>query len=188
LVWDLPVASYSTDAPGIAVKPSVEALLSDTQEKDLSDLGFIALRKVPFSEYSVFYANQSIQLPTRFDRPLANINARLSGMLQYMLCVSRFAHYVKLMGRTFIGTMQDAEEVQAALQSWLTNYCVGSDDAPLETKARHPLREASVEIKEVPGKAGAYSCVLFLRPHFQLDDIATGFRLVTQLAPAANAA
>jgi type VI secretion system protein ImpD len=188
LVTDLPVASFSTDKTGIAVKPSVEALLSDTQEKDLSDLGFIALRKVPFSNYSVFYANQSIQLPTRFDRPLANANARLSGMLQYMLCVSRFAHYIKLIGRTFIGTMQNADEVQAALQSWLMNYCVGSDDAPLETKARHPLREASVEIKEVPGKAGAYSCVLFLRPHFQLDDIATGFRLVTQLAPAANAA
>jgi predicted component of type VI protein secretion system len=33
-----------------------------------------------------------------------------------------------------------------------------------------------------------YSCVLFLRPHFQLDDIATGFRLVTQLAPTATAA
>jgi type VI secretion system protein ImpD len=188
LVTDLPVVSYATDKAGIAVKPSMEALLSDTQEKDLSDLGFIALRKVPFSDYSVFYANQSIQLPARFDRPLANINARLSGMLQYVLCVSRFAHYIKLIGRSFIGTMQNADEVQAALQSWLMNYCVGSDDAPLETKARHPLREASVEIREVPGKAGAYSCVLFLRPHFQLDDIATGFRLVTQLAPAANVA
>jgi type VI secretion system protein ImpD len=188
LVTDFPVVSFSTDTPKVAVKPTMESLISDTQEKDLSDLGFIALRKVPFSEYSVFYANQSIQQPTRYDRPLANINARLSGMLQYMLCVSRFAHYVKLIGRTFIGTMQDAEEVQAALQSWLMNYCVGSDDAPLETKARHPLREASVEIKQIPGKAGAFSCVLFLRPHFQLDDIATGFRLITQLAPAANAA
>jgi type VI secretion system protein ImpD len=188
LVTDSPVVSFSTDARGVAVKPSLEALISDAQEKDLSDLGFIALRKVPFSEYSVFYANQSIHLPPRYDRPLANINARLSAMLQYMLCVSRFAHYVKLIGRSFIGTMQDAAEVQSALQSWLMNYCVGSDDAPLDTKARHPLREASVEIKEVPGRAGAYSCVLFLRPHFQLDDIATGFRLVTQLTPAAEAA
>jgi type VI secretion system protein ImpD len=45
-----------------------------------------------------------------------------------------------------------------------------------------------VEIKEVPGKAGSYSCVLYLRPHFQLDDIATGFRLLTQLAPVEHAA
>jgi predicted component of type VI protein secretion system len=102
--------------------------------------------------------------------------------------VSRFAHYIKLLGRRFIGTMKTAEEVQQSLTYWLMSYVTSSDDSSQDTKSRLPLRDASVEIKEVPGKAGAYSCVLYLRPHFQLDDIATGFRLITQLAPAANAA
>jgi type VI secretion system protein ImpD len=184
----LPVASFATDAPGIAIKPSIEALLSDSQEKDLADLGFIALRKIPFSEYSVFYSNQSIHVPQHFDRPGASVNARLSAMLQYMLCVSRFAHYIKLLGRQFIGTMRTADEVQAALSTWLFDYVTSSDEASQDAKARFPLRDAKVEVKEVPGRSGVYSCVLFLRPHFQLDDIATGFRLVTQLAPTATAA
>jgi type VI secretion system protein ImpD len=185
LVVNLPAVSFATDADGVAVKPSIEALLSDTQEKDLADLGFIALRKVPFSEYSVFYSNQSLHSPARYDRPTASVNARLSAMLQYMLCVSRFAHYIKLLGRQFIGTMRTAEEVQAALSRWLFDYVTSSDDISQDAKARSPLRDARVDIKEVPGRAGVYACVLFLRPHFQLDDIATGFRLVTQLAPAA---
>jgi predicted component of type VI protein secretion system len=84
--------------------------------------------------------------------------------------------------------MQTGAEVQQALGNWLLNYVTSSDEASQESKSRYPLRDARVEIKEVPGIAGAYSCVLFLRPHFQLDDIATGFRLVTQLAPAAQAA
>ena len=188
LVVNLPVASFATDRPGIAIKPSIEALLSDMQEKDLADSGFIAMRQIPYTEFAVFYSNQSIHAPPRYDRVAANVNARLSAMLQYMLCVSRFAHYIKLLGRRFIGTMKTAEEVQQALIYWLMSYVTSSDDASQDSKSRLPLRDASVEIKEVPGKAGAYSCVLYLRPHFQLDDIATGFRLVTQLAPAANAA
>jgi type VI secretion system protein ImpD len=188
LVVSLPVASFATDAEGIAVKPSIEALLSDSQEKDLAELGFIALRKVPFSEYSAFYSNQSVHSPPRYDRPAASANARLSAMLQYMLCVSRFAHYIKLLGRQYVGTMRTADEVQAALSKWLFDYVTSSDDASDDSKARYPLRDAKIEVTEVPGRSGVYSCVLFLRPHYQLDDVATGFRLVTQLAPAAAAA
>jgi len=188
LVTNLPLACFATDAPGIAGKPSIEVLLSDTQEKDLADLGFIALRQAPYTEYALFYSNQSLHSPPRYDRAAANVNARLSAMLQYMLCVSRFAHYIKLLGRQFIGTMKTAGEIQRALSDWLQNYVTSSDEASQDAKSRFPLRDASVEIKEVPGKAGAYSAVLYLRPHYQLDDIATGFRLVTQLAPAAHAA
>jgi type VI secretion system protein ImpD len=188
IVANLPRVSFATDRPGVAVKPSIEALPSDTQEKDLADMGFIALRTVPFADYAVFYSNQSIHLPPRYDRPAANINARLSAMLQYMLCVSRFAHYIKMQGRRYIGTMKTGEEIQTALGNWLLNYVTSSDDASMDAKAEYPLRDARVEIKEVPGKSGAYSCVMYLRPHFQLDDIATGFRLLTQLAPVENAA
>ena len=129
LILDLPVPCFGTDTPGVAIKPSIEALLSETQEKELSEMGFIALRKIPFSEYSVFYSNQSIHAPPRYDQPAANINARLSAMLQYMLCVSRFAHYIKLLGRSFIGTQKTAQEVQESLGKWLLGYCLGSDEA-----------------------------------------------------------
>jgi type VI secretion system protein ImpD len=127
-----------------------------------------------------------MQIPARFDRPSATANARLSGMLQYTLCISRFAHFIKIIGREHIGSLMTAEECQDLMQRWLTGYCVGSDSATAEIKARYPLRAGSVEVKDVPGKPGSYSCNIFLQPHFQLDDIAAGFRLVTELAPTAR--
>jgi len=183
LVTDLSVLSFGTDRPGIAIKPSTECAISDAHEKELADLGFIALRKMPLTEYSVFYANQSVQLPPRFDGVGANVNARLSAMLQYVLCISRFAHFVKVLGRDRVGSVMTAEECQAFLQRWLMNYCEGSESAAPDIKARYPLREGRVEVRDIPGRPGSYSCVIFLRPHFQLDDVATGFRLVTELAP-----
>ena len=49
-------------------------------------------------------------------------------------------------------------------------------------RARFPLRDAGVEVGEVPGRPGALSCTIRLQPHFQLDSIATSFRLVTEIA------
>ena len=40
-----------------------------------------------------------------------------------------------------------------------------------EVKARKPLRDAKIEVVEVPGKPGAYRAVAFLKPHFQLDEL-----------------
>jgi len=52
-------------------------------------------------------------------------------------------------------------------------------------KAKRPLKEANVEVQEVPGKPGAYRAVAFLRPHFQLDELSVSMRLVAELpAPA----
>ncbi|MCC6364478.1 MAG: type VI secretion system contractile sheath large subunit, partial [Bryobacterales bacterium] len=52
-------------------------------------------------------------------------------------------------------------------------------------KASHPLREARIDVQEIPGKPGAYRAVAFLRPHFQLDELTVSLRLVAELpAPA----
>jgi type VI secretion system protein ImpC len=47
------------------------------------------------------------------------------------------------------------------------------------------LREARIDVSEVPGKPGVYKAVAFLRPHFQLDELTVSLRLVAELpAPA----
>jgi type VI secretion system protein ImpD len=122
-----------------------------------------------------------MQTPRRYDSAAATANARLSAMLQYILCISRFAHYIKVIGRDRIGSFHTPEEFEMVVQRWLADYCIGNDDAPPETKARYPLREAQVEVRELPGRPGTYACTIHLKPHFQLDDVATTFRLVTEL-------
>ena len=57
------------------------------------------------------------------------------------------------------------------------------DDASQDAKASFPLRQANVVVSEVPGEVGAYNAVVFLRPHFQLEELTTSIRLVAYLPP-----
>jgi type VI secretion system protein ImpC len=53
-------------------------------------------------------------------------------------------------------------------------------------KAEKPLREARIEVMEIPGKPGALRAVAFLRPHFQLDELTVSLRLVADLPQPAG--
>ena len=138
------------------------------------------------TRWSAFYGSASVQKPKAYDEVPATVNARLSSMLQYMFCVSRFAHYLKVIGRDRIGSFVTAQECETFLQRWLHNYTIDADDASLEAKARAPLREGRVEVREKPGKPGSYYCVMHLRPHFQLDQVVTAVKLVTEIAPGTS--
>jgi len=183
MVTDLPVQCFGTDRHGLAIKASTDVLITERLENELGMLGFIPLSKCKDTEYSVFYSNHSVQQPKRYDRQLATVNAQLSAMLQYILCVARFSHYVKVMVRDRIGAMVTPEECQDYLYRWLMNYTTSNDNAPLSQKAKFPLREAGVQVRELAGRPGEYAATLHLRPHFQLDQVVSSFRLVTELAP-----
>lgn len=184
-VEGLPVPCFATDADGAAPKFAVEVALSAALEKELDDLGFVPLSRCKDTPYLAFYGNQSVQAAKTYESTAATANARLSAMLRYMFCVSRFAHFVKIQVRERIGSYSSAEECEKLLTDWLMSYTLGNDDAALELKARHPLREASVQVRDVPGKPGTFACVIHLKPHFQLDQVFSSFKLVTELNAAA---
>jgi type VI secretion system ImpC/EvpB family protein len=183
LVSGLPAHSFGTDRPGTVMKCSTDAIITDAQEKELGDLGFIPLCYCQDTELSVFYGNQSAQRPQKYDDPPATVNAALSAMLQYMLCVSRFAHYLKVIGRDRVGSFADPSGLESYLNKWLVQYTVKSDSATAETKARYPLGEARVQVRERPDKPGTFACVAHLKPHFQLDQMALAVKLVTEVTP-----
>lgn len=186
VVTGLPLHCFGTDAVGVAPKYATDVLITDHQEKELGELGFIPLCHCKDTEWSAFYGSASVQSPKQYDRTPATINARLSATLQYIFCASRFAHYLKVIGRDKVGTFQDPEECETYLHRWLLNYTTGAEDATLESKAKYPLREARVQVRELPGKPGCYLGVFHLRPHFQLDHVTSGIKLVTELAPGAE--
>jgi len=97
------------------------------------------------------------------------------------MAVSRFAHYLKAMMRDKIGSFMSRSECERFLNQWIMNYVVGNDDVGPEVKAKRPLREARIDVAEIPGKPGAYKAVAFLRPHFQLDELTVSLRLVAEL-------
>ena len=53
-------------------------------------------------------------------------------------------------------------------------------------KAQRPLKEARIDVMDIPGKPGAYRAVAFMRPHFQLDELTMSMRLVAELPPPAK--
>ncbi|RIK73081.1 MAG: type VI secretion system contractile sheath large subunit [Planctomycetota bacterium] len=185
IVAGLPVHYFRTDRPGVAPKCSVEVMLTDDQEKELSELGFIPLCHCQDTEYEVFYANQSIQKPEKYDTVLATVNARMSAMLQYMLCSSRFAHYIKVIARDKIGLFSDSKSLQTFLHNWLQQYVAGGTGISAEVKAKFPLRSAKVTVRDHPGKPGHFLTDVHLWPHFQLDELTASVKLVTEFPAAA---
>jgi type VI secretion system ImpC/EvpB family protein len=187
LVCGLPVPSFTTDRRGVAPACATDVMVTDAQDKELGELGFIPLCHRPGTEVAAFHGNQSIQKPRQYDEEPATVNARISTMLQYMLCVSRFAHYVKVLGRDKVGSFAGPGDCAHYLNNWLQQYVSANEDSGPEMKARYPLREARVEVRARPDNPGVYMCVIHLRPHFQLDQIMTSVKLVTEMAAPGQA-
>lgn len=183
LITTLPRESFATDALGVAPKCSTEVIVTDVLERQLAEFGFMAICDCKDTDYSAIYSTPSVQKPQVFSSPDANRNARISSMLQFMLCVSRFAHYIKVIARDRIGSTKTPEEFQRVLEDWLTGYVTSDADATAEVKARHPLRAASVDVHPRRGRAGVYQCVIRLAPHYELDDLCASVQLATELAP-----
>ncbi|MEX3954685.1 type VI secretion system contractile sheath large subunit [Trinickia sp. EG282A] len=187
LVEDLPTHTFKTDDGEIALKCPTEIAITDRREKELSDLGFIPLVHCKNTDYAAFFAAQSVQRPRKYNTDSANANAVLSTQLQYIFSVSRIAHYLKAMMRDKIGSFASAQNVETFLNRWIAQYVLLDDNATQEQKAQFPLREASVQVTEIPGKPGSYRSVAFLRPHFQLDELSISLRLVADLPKPAGA-
>jgi len=181
LVEGLPAHTFRTDDGDIALKCPTEVAITDRREKELADQGLIPLVHCKNTDYAAFFSVQSCNKPKKYDKEAANANARLSAQLPYILAMSRFAHYLKAMMRDKIGSFLSRYDTERLLNQWINNYVTIDDDASQKVKAEKPLREARIEVAEVPGKPGVYRAIAFLRPHFQLDELSVSLRLVADL-------
>ncbi len=186
LVEGLPTHTFRTDEGDVALKCPTEIAITDRREKELADLGFIPLVHCKGRDYAAFFSVQSTNKPRKFDTDFANANARLSAQLQYLFATSRFAHYLKAMMRDKIGSFMSRQNCQDFLNRWIANYVLLDDDAGQTQKAKYPLREARIEVEDIPGKPGAYRAICFMKPHFQLDEIDVSLRLVADLPQPAK--
>lgn len=181
-VEDLPVHTFPTDDGDVAMKCPTEIAISDRREFELSNLGFLPLLHSKNRDFAVFMGAQSCQKPKQYFDPAANSNAELSAKFNYILCVSRFAHYLKVMARDKIGSFMEVKDCERWLNDWIMNYVIANpENAGDEAKAKAPLADARVEVRAVKGKPGWYEAVAWLRPHFQLETLTTSMRLVAEV-------
>jgi type VI secretion system protein ImpC len=185
-VEGLPVHTFATDEGGVAMKCPTEVLISDSRELELSTLGFLPLLHCKNRDFAAFLGAQTCQKPKKFYQDAATANADLSTKLNFMLCVSRFAHYLKVMARDKIGSYMDVHNCQRWLNDWIANYVCDPTIAGEEMKAKRPLADARIDVEEVPGRPGWYQAVAYLRPHLQLEGINASMRLVASVPPRAG--
>ncbi len=180
-VEGLPTHIFTSDDGDLDLKCPTEIAITDRREAELSKLGFLPLCHYKNTDYSVFFGAQSAQKPKKYDRPEATANAAISARLPYIMASSRFAHYLKVIARDKIGSFMEVEDCQAWLERWITNYVSADSKPSAEAKARYPLREAKIEVREVPGAPGSYNAVAWLRPWLQMEELTTSLRLVARI-------
>jgi type VI secretion system protein ImpC len=180
-VEGLPAHIFTSDDGDADLKCPTELGITDRREAELSKLGFLPLCHYKNTDYAVFFGAQTTQKPKKYDRPEATANAAISARLPYIMASSRFAHYLKVIARDKIGSFMEVEDCQAWLQRWIANYVSADPKPSQEVKARYPLREAKVEVREVPGAPGSYNAVAWLRPWLQLEELTTSLRMVARI-------
>ncbi|MDP3418721.1 type VI secretion system contractile sheath large subunit [Falsiroseomonas sp.] len=180
-VSNLPNHTFTSDDGDADAKCPTEIGITDRREAELSGLGFLPLCHYKNTDYAVFFGSQSAQKPKKYDRPEATANAAISARLPYMMATSRFAHYLKVMARDKIGSFMEASDCEVWLNRWIQNFVNPMEGAGQEARAKYPLREAQIEVKEVPGKPGVYNAVAHLRPWLQMEELTTSMRMVARI-------
>lgn len=181
LVEGLPAYTFETESGDFELNCPTQVAITDRREKELNDLGFMAICHCKGTNKAAFFGGQSTNKPKMYLTDSATANARISSMLPYVLSASRFAHYIKVLMREKIGSFMTRQSVEAYLNTWIAQYVLLDDTPPQHIKAKYPLREARIDVTDVPGKPGAYKATVFLKPHFQLEELSTSIRLVADL-------
>ena len=183
-VEGLPAHIFQADDGDMDLKCPTEVAITDRREKELSDLGFLPLCHYKNTDYAVFFGGQTTQKPKKYEGKngaAATANAAISARLPYMMATSRIAHYLKVIARDKIGSFMEREDCEKWLNDWIMNYVANDDSPSQDVKARHPLREAKIEVKEIPGAPGSYNAVAYLRPFLQLEELSTSMRMVARI-------
>ena len=85
------------------------------------------------------------------------------------------------MARDKVGSFMQASECERWLNKWISQYTNPNPDASADMKIKYPLREARVEVKEIPGQPGAYNAVAYLKPWLQMEELTASMRLVANI-------
>ncbi|HEX4369625.1 MAG TPA: type VI secretion system contractile sheath large subunit, partial [Rhodopila sp.] len=155
--------------------------IPDRREAELSKLGFMPLVHYKNTDYAVFFGAQTVQKPRKYDRDDDSANAEISARLPYVMATGRFAHYLKVMARDRIGSFMEASDCEIWLNRWIMKYVNGNPEVSETLKAQFPLREARVEVREVPGQPGVYNAVAMLRPWLQMEELTASMRMVARI-------
>jgi type VI secretion system protein ImpC len=166
-VEGLPVHTFPTEDGKVAMNCPTEIALAN-REAELDRLGFLPLLHYRKGSFTVFrrtrscYRARSLS-PAAGDREDAT-------RLAVLLCAARFVHGIQVLIRDRIDVRPDAREYERVLTEWIADYVLAKGEIEsTESKARRPLAEARVEVRQVPAGRGSCLIQVWLRPRYQFD-------------------
>jgi type VI secretion system protein ImpC len=169
-VTSLPVHHYEDNGESKVHSPT-EVMLSDRQEFELAEQGFMALVARKEADNATFFSASSCQKPKTFGNTPegleAQTNYKLGTELPYMFMIERLAHYIKVLQRENLGSWKTKNDLDLELNLWLRQYIADQDNPPPEVRSRKPLREASIVVEDDEGAPGFYRVQITVRPHFK---------------------
>src|SRR5262249_55864557 len=142
-----------------------EIAITERRSRELADLGFIPLEHCQNSDKAAFFSTPTCQEPTIWNTAEATANSILSSRLQYIMATSRFAHYLKVMMRDYVGDYMTRSGCEDFLRHWIADYVTTDPDASPRLKAERPLSAADIQVEDDPARPGSYRAIVSLRPH-----------------------
>ncbi|GJM06826.1 MAG: hypothetical protein DHS20C10_05600 [marine bacterium B5-7] len=162
-------------------KVPTQALISETKELSLANLGLIPLSYYKHTNQACFFSANSAQRPKIFNDEKAMANSRINARLPYIFLSSRIAHYLKVLQRETIGSYHSRMDLENKLNTWLQSLITKMPHPDLQVMASHPLKEGQVEVLSVEDNPGFYRVNLHMTPHFQVEGMDVQLSLVSQL-------
>jgi len=135
------------------------------------------------TDRAAFIGAQSLFKPKAYqNNPDATASSNLSSRLPYMFACCRFAHYLKVMVRARSVRITRSEHCNGGSPTGSVSTSRPIAETPREaTKCRRPLAAAQISITANEENPGYYAATFELRPHFQLEGMDIGLRLVSRL-------
>jgi type VI secretion system protein ImpC len=145
---------------------------------ELSNLGFLPLLHNKDTHSAVFMGAGSCQRPRHNFDAAAIVNAEAEAEVNYTICVSRFAHYLKVMARDLLAASVPLEECQQVLGEWLRRYSLSGEESERMLRewdnswARkllfsRPIGDVALELRPSPRGSGHEVTVTFV-PFLQM--------------------
>ena len=107
--------------------------------------------------------------------------SEIATQLPYLFVIARIAHSMKVLQREQVGTWKTRADLERELNGWVRGYVSDMADPSPETRARKPLRRASITVEEVPGQQQWFRCALAVEPHFKVEGSDVQLGLVGKL-------
>jgi len=158
-------------SPTMRAQLPTEVMISERSVNELVKNGFTPLSIQKASKKATFMSIPSCkssdsQANTAEGRQ-ATLNQKIETQLPYMLISCRFSQYIKVMQRENIGSWLTRSQIDQSLNRWLKQYVSDMDNPAPSVRARRPLRNARIAVRDMEGKSGWFLSTISITPHFK---------------------